>query len=219
MVLLSHSAHHRSPLSARVRCALRAPSGERRSSLELAAQGPPATRTAIRRGLVAQRPTPTSTLAPAPGFPGMPWGRSPLPHEGFVARQALDVAIVAFDFSVTHDFLQGGLTAFNMCPATAHQGIHALLDGGLANFAGGGALNNMFMDLVRYAEDFEDPDATPEAEFAATLATDGGLGEVAKACFGWINLHGGEAAFKMEGFVIGGLRAMGCTTLIMMRTT
>ena len=53
-------------ISARVRCALRGPSGERRSSLELAAQGPPATRTAIRRGLVAQRPTPTSTLAPAP---------------------------------------------------------------------------------------------------------------------------------------------------------
>lgn len=84
-----------------------------------------------------------------------------------------------------------------------------MLDGGLADFAGGGALDNMFMDLFCYAEDFEDPDATPEAEFAATLATDGGFGEVPKACFGWINLHGGEAAFKVEGFVISRLRAMG----------
>lgn len=67
----------------------------------------------------------------------------------------------------------------------------------------------MFMDLFRYAEDFKDPDATAEAEFAATLTTVGGFGEVAKARFGWINLHGGEAAFKVVGFVIGGLRAMG----------
>ena len=38
--MTTHSAHHQRPLSARVRCALRAPSGERRSSLELAARDP-----------------------------------------------------------------------------------------------------------------------------------------------------------------------------------